>query len=533
MFSKKNIHSTIIWILIFLISLFFRYWYSSTEFCFYTDQSRDAIIANQIVQGEWKLFGPVVNGRGAVFHGVLYYYVIAPLYALGGGNPLFVSIALSLISVIGLIPTYFLAKKILKNKVLALIVVGMISVSQTSIETSASFWNLQLSIIFLPAYCLFLLKTYEETSVKNSILTGILLGLLIQSGFSNIQWLLPYVMVFCLLIFKQKDKRKYIKNFLFSLLGLGIATSSMILAELLAWRRGLFAFEDSLHWVSGSGFSIQNIQSTLIWYFNSLSSFLIPQFPPITLVIILIAMLVIFSSREDKRWRWLGLLLITPICGQIASNSAASYILTGYESIFYIFIVLIFYKAISFLVKNTFLKNQTVISCILLAIFVVGNIAKLQKDKITNKTLACTWESSSLEELQVIDYTYQQAGGEPFSIDVVAEPYGINMKYGYLYSWYGKSKYGYTPLFTGGSQVGYITEGLLEEANGYSHIHFIIYEPGSYNYWFRIRTPDLPATRESLNLFYYRQPPIENLQEKKQFGKLIEVDYYLSDVAAN
>jgi len=525
--DKKYNYSAIFWVLIFVLALSLRYWYSSTELCFYTDQSRDAIVVKQIIQGEWKLFGPVVNGRGAVFHGVLYYYLIAPLYALGGGNPLFVSIALSLISTIALIPTYFLAKEILKSKTLAFIVIALISVSFTSIETSASFWNLQLSIIFLPIYCLFLLKMYKEMNVKHSLLAGLMLGLLIQSGFSNIQWLLPYAVVIVLLFFKQKAKGKYIKNLLISLLGLGITTSSMILVEILAWKRGLFALEDSLHWLTGAGFSLQNLQATLIWCFNSINNFLIPQFPFITLAIILIAILVIFLSRKDRSWLWLGLLLLTPIAGQLASNGAASYILTGYESIFYIFIVLIFAKVIKFLEKNTSFKNQTVLLCLIFTIFMISNIAMLQKDKISNNTLTCMLESTSLEELQAIDYTYQQANGEAFSIDVVAEPYGINTKYGYLYSWYGKNKYGYTPMFSGGSQDGYIGEGLLEEVDRHSQIHFIIYEPGTYNYWFRIRTADEPATRESLELFYYRQPPIEYLQENKEFGDLIKVDYYL------
>ncbi|KUK79576.1 MAG: transmembrane(s)proteins 7..24 [Microgenomates bacterium 39_7] len=530
---KNTSRSLFLWILIFAVSLFLRYWYSSTELCFYTDQSRDAIVANQILQGEWKVFGPVVSGRGAVFHGVLYYYVIAPLYALGGGSPLFVSVALSLISTVGLIPTYLLAEKILKNKKLAFIVIGMMGVSLSSIETSASFWNLQLSIILLPAYCLFLFKTSTELNFKNSFLTGLFLGLLIQSGFSNIVWILPYVVLFGFLLIRRSNKRKTIKNSVVSLIGLGIATSTMILVEFLAWRRGLFALEDSLHWVSGSGFSLQNLQSVFIWYFNSISSFLVPQLPLVTMIIIVISSLVIFNSRKDHRWLWLGLLLLPPIGGQLASNGAASYILTGYESIFYIFVVLVFSKAFSLLGANHSSKKQQMLIFVLLTIFAVSNVAKLKQDKMTRETLACVWKATNLEELDAIDYTYDRADGAPFSIDVVAEPYGINMKYGYLYSWYGQKNYGYMPVFIGGSQVGHPTEGLLQEAQNYSDTHFIIYEPGSYNYWFKVRTADAPATRESQNLFYYRQPALENLQETRQFGELITVDYYFSQLTDN
>lgn len=521
----------VIWALIFLISLSLRYWYSSTEFCFYTDQSRDAIVANKILQGDLQLFGPVVNGRGAVFHGVLYYYVIAPLYAIGGGNPLFVSAALSLISTLGLIPTYFLAKKFLKSEVLAFLVLSLMAFSLSSVETSASFWNLQLSIILLPVYCLFLLKTYNNLTWSNSLFTGIFLGLLIQSGFSNIQWMLPFCVTFGLLFFKHKNRRHFLTNVAVSLLGLTLATSSMILVEILAWKRGLFTMEDSLHWVSTAGFSFEGLQSAIAWYFKSLTNFFIPNYSLATFVLILISTFTILKTKTDKRWRWLGLLLVPPILAQLASNSAASYILTGYESIFYIGIVLVFQQALESLNKNIEKNKQIAIVLIALIIFVVANIAGLHQAKNSNRTLACVWPVTAFEELEAVDYTYQLANQEPFSIDVVAEPYGINMKYGYLYSWYGQKEYGYTPQFTGGSQIGYITEGLLQESQDYLPKHFIIYEPGSYNYWFSIRTGQSKATRESQSLFYYRQPPISKLQETQRFGEHIVVDYYLSEGA--
>lgn len=516
------------WILIFALSLGLRYWYSSTEICFYTDQSRDAVVANKILHGDWQLFGPVVNGRGAIFHGVLYYYVIAPLYALGGGDPWFVSIALSLFSTVCLIPSFLFAKKLFNAPKLAYIVVGLIAVSLSSIETSASFWNLQLSIILLPTYCFFLFKTFEKPTVVNGLVTGLLIGLLVQSGFSNIQWLLPYVVVLGMALYRQRDKKSVFTTVILSLCGFACAISSMLLVEYLAWKRGLFAMQDSLHWVSTGAFSVHNIQSVGRWYFDSLTSFLVPQFPWVTAALLLLSAVTVYITRQDKRWKWLGLLLIPPVLGQLASDSAASYILTGYESIFYIGIVLVFYKCLTFFGKNFSQHVPNAITMTLLILFAFSNLAAIQLDKTTNDTLACAWKTGSFEELQAIEYTYQLAEGKPFTIDTVTEPYGINLKYGYLYAWYGQKKYGYTPAFIGKPQAGYISEGLLRESDQYLPLHFAIYEHGSYNYWFHIRTAAAPATQESQELFYYRQPPINALQDSKKFGELITVDRYLS-----
>jgi hypothetical protein len=78
------------------------------------------------------------------------------------------------------------------------------------------------------------------------------------------------------------------------------------------------------------------------------------------------------------------------------------------------------------------------------------------------------------------------------------------------------------------AQAGYPSEGVLEERTSYLPTHFIIFEPGSYSDWIRPRTHDVPDTEKSQMLFYYRQPPIKNLLENKQFGKSFQVDYYLS-----
>lgn len=528
MFLKK-IPNVYLWIAIFLIGLGLRYWFSSSELCFYTDQSRDAIVANRILNGDLQLFGPVVNSQGAFFHGVLYYYVIAPIYAIAFGNPLTTSIILSLISTLSFIPTYFLSKKILKNEKLALISVAMLSVSLSHIETSASFWNLQLSIIILPLYGLYLLKTLEKSTIKNIFFSGLFLGLLIQSGFQNIQWILPIIVLFGLIFKNRKSKLSFLKITLFGLLGLGLSTSSMILVELLAWKRGLFEIENSLHWVNSSGFSLSNIVSIAPWYFESITKLLIPSYGIVTFLFIILSVPTLYFHRKNQKSLWLVLLLLPPIGGQIASNSVASYLLTGYESIFYPFVLLVVSTYYYQYKKTSSLKRASLLAAILFCVFFASNIFMLQRDMSTNQSLSCMGKTTSFEELQAIDYTYETAQGNPFTIDVITEPYGINLKYGYLYSWYGQKKYGYTPTFIGIPQLGYLSEGLLDENNTYSERHFIIYEPGTYNYWFHRRTKDSLVTEESQNIFYYRQPKLESLQSTTHFGENIDVDYYLSE----
>ena len=46
------------------------------------DQARDAFSALEIAHGHLKILGPSASAPG-LFHGVLYYYLLAPIYLLG------------------------------------------------------------------------------------------------------------------------------------------------------------------------------------------------------------------------------------------------------------------------------------------------------------------------------------------------------------------------------------------------------------------------------------------------------------------
>src|SRR4030066_1293589 len=92
-------YSKYILLLIFVLALLVRWWYlPKNALTFAYDQARDAFVAREILAGDLKILGPSVSGVPGFYHGVLYYYVIAPASLLGGGNPLVVSCWLALIN---------------------------------------------------------------------------------------------------------------------------------------------------------------------------------------------------------------------------------------------------------------------------------------------------------------------------------------------------------------------------------------------------------------------------------------------------
>jgi len=81
------------------------------------------------------------------------------------------------------------------------------------------------------------------------------------------------------------------------------------------------------------------------------------------------------------------------------------------------------------------------------------------------------------DELNLIDYTYKEADGKPFSVNTVTNPLFINTTWAYLYNWYGKQKYDYLPYWRGKSQAGQLGEEVLDNANLETKLHFLIIEP--------------------------------------------------------
>ena len=78
---------------------------------FYYDQGRDALVIWDLIhKGKFFLIGPT-TGIAGVFRGPYYYYLIAPFYLLGRGDPVYPSVFLSCLTVLSFYILYLLVKK--------------------------------------------------------------------------------------------------------------------------------------------------------------------------------------------------------------------------------------------------------------------------------------------------------------------------------------------------------------------------------------------------------------------------------------
>src|SRR3989338_11619442 len=108
---KRVIFSLVV--LAFILRIIFIY---QGGVSFHYDMARDAYEAEQIWKNhDLKVLGPPTSTSG-LYNGIFYYYLIAPFYLLGQGDPRVVAIFLSFLNSLTVIPVMFLVKDLLKSK---------------------------------------------------------------------------------------------------------------------------------------------------------------------------------------------------------------------------------------------------------------------------------------------------------------------------------------------------------------------------------------------------------------------------------
>src|SRR5258708_18206614 len=98
------------------------------------------------------ILGPISDIPG-VHHGALYYYILAPLYALGSWDLPFVVRSFAVIGSLTLIPVYFLTKRLFTKRA------AVIAVILTMFSFEAVSYSRWISnpVLAIPLYPLFLL----------------------------------------------------------------------------------------------------------------------------------------------------------------------------------------------------------------------------------------------------------------------------------------------------------------------------------------------------------------------------------------
>lgn len=473
-FFEKN--DFVVLVLILFLAFILR-WISvsGNSVFFYFDQARDATTATEIVKsGDLKIMGPSVSGTNdSVYHGVLYYYLIAPVYALFG-SPYIVSIFLGFVSLAGIYITYLLGKEVFKSQKTGLIAALMQAVSVLSIQQSTWLSNPTLSIIFIPLTYLFIWKIFlsgKKQKVSVYLMFGFSLAMAMQSALQNITLIGSVLTVFGLSLYFKKY-RLDIKKLFVSVGVFLVGISSMILTEVLMFKRDILSVEN-LNLGHHSVTLFESLPMILSKYVSTISLIIMPYIyyaPPFLLLAIYI---IYFSKLSKRQILWSLISLFAPVWLLLWHYRDPNHTFIGIEVV--IFLVL------AQGIKRLLMHKKASVN-LLAVFFILGFMFFNLKSMFIWKENGIQYfgiQKGALmnEQLRLIDKTYQIADGKEFSFSSLTAPYQINTTWNYLYQWYGMKKYGYVPSYMGIDQIYFVGDQALPEMNEPANLHFVIAEP--------------------------------------------------------
>lgn len=428
---------------------------------FHYDMARDAFMALQIwSEGNLKILGPPTSTPG-LYHGALYYYLLAPLYGLGKGNPIFVATIFSFINSLTLIPIMLLAKDLFKSSKLIFIAGLLFAISFEATQYGP--WLSNPS----PAYFTVALFFYFLRIWQKGNPLGLYLATLSAALSSQFQFFLIYLFVLIPVfgyVFNLKVKfNQLLKTCVIAILGLG----SFILAA-IKFQTTKTIIEGFINITTAGQIDFRSsFSQNVINFVDKYSELFIYNFFPTSVVLGgLLSIAVLFFLKKEK------LILF------FLFSNLGIFIFGGHSNTYAnVGLVTAAILAVINMIKTITRRNKFLI--ILLIFFMIAsNLYTIVKNNSLGQVILVIPNDMVLKnQLALIDLTYQKAEGQSFSINTLTLPFWTNTTWAYLYFWYGQEKYGYLPKFYGHDQVGLLGVEVLEKIDQPLEKTFFIIEP--------------------------------------------------------
>lgn len=489
MTRHKNRGMYVLLFILLALATFVRVYRTNEVLGFYFDQGRDAlVVANFLENGKLFLIGPT-TGIAGIFRGPFYYYLIAPFYFFGQGNPVYSAVFLELSSVFALLLLFHIGREI-QDRTTGILAVLLGGFSYYIVYASRWLSNptpmLLLSMLLF--YCMILIQKGKHWAwVPLSFIAG---SSLFHFGSSGEFFYFPALLIFALWqwgVFKW--------NLHFPSLKIVVGSSIAFFITVLPLMVFDFRHEHILlhniiafFGVDGSfGATSSIVLSKRISFLvdSVYYKFFLEQtvFPVVVMLIALSFGVVHFNKLfKNKYIRSLLLLVVAPFVGFLFfkgnEGNVYDYYLTGY----YLLFVLVIAICLRQLLTLNFLGPIFVF--IFLTLFLKQNIPSILYDM--NNQLDGPNSVAFGNEKKAVEWVYQNAKGDEFNADEYVPPV-IQYSYQYLFHWYDLQK----------KAVGYTEKN--------SPLLYTIYEVD-------------PPHPERLEAWLSRQEGIGIVQEKIRFG---------------
>lgn len=403
---------------------------------FFYDQGRDAkIIWDLWHHGRFFLIGPTTGIEG-IFRGPWYYWLIAPWYLLGKGNPVWPAVFLGAISALAIWWGYRLAAKIAGVRA-GLIFAILASLSYFLILASRWLSNPtpMLLISMFMVQCIFWVTEGKKWAWLGM---GVAYGLAMQFGSAAELFYLPVMLV---LVLKQRRRLPW-RWLILAALAVGVAFLPQVIFDVR--HQGVLSSAVYRFLVTDNSFKLgfwQTVQVRLPFYAQVFFSKIYPVQNSWWWLggLALIWGLIQSWKKMDQRLQLLLILALSPLVGMLFFQgnygNVYDYYFTGYYLIFLLIAALLWNR-----LAQTALGKWVLVS--LLTVFLWQNlpldIGYLVSGVDGPETIALA------NQLGAIDWIYTDMAKQKFNVDVYVPPV-IPHAYDYLFLWLGTNKYDQLP----------------------------------------------------------------------------------------
>jgi hypothetical protein len=435
------------------------------------DQARDLFVVKEIINGDFKIQGLPANAPG-LYHGVLFLYFLLIPYLVWDSSLTAPFVWLSLFSSFTIIIIYFLCFYLTRDRRASFLSSLLFTFSFEASQYALWLSNPAMAVWFVPLTYLSLWLWTIKSKRIFSFLTGLFLGLSVQSDLFLIYHLFPII----IWIFLNRNSLK-LKEILKSIFGLVVGVSTLIISEIKFGFQGIHGLE----YLLTGGDKIASSKTFFDFveiYFNQLTNvFNLNLFPislavgkliTVSLILFLLLSLAKAKKKKSSYQLFLFLFLTSHIWLFYLGGLMTPYIAVGIGSAACILMAIFLSKL--------YLKSK-ILSLLLTGLIIFSNIRTVVNKNGSGQTIFAVRQQMLLSNLfQAIDYTYTTAEGKSFSINTVTAPLWLNTTWSALYNQYGYKKYGYLPYWHGKDQVGYWGDN-LEKTPRDTKIYYLIIEP--------------------------------------------------------
>jgi 4-amino-4-deoxy-L-arabinose transferase-like glycosyltransferase len=429
--------SSIAVVLMLSVALFLRIFRTSDLMGFYYDQGRDALVIWDLIHHHKPfLIGPTTGIEG-IFLGPFYYYLIAPFYALGNGNPVFPSVELAIINVLAIAILYYIGSRYF-TKATGLLAVFLVTISANLISAHRWLSNPTPLPLFALLAVLSLLKIIHGQKSWWPLL-GVSIGLGLQLEAASAIFFIPASLIILLIFFRNfKSNLKFIST------GIALFGATLLPQLYFDFRHGHILLQGFKNFI----FSPKSAQPTVLnflsvrlgLYFDNFSRILfLDKITSLFAAVLLLFLLVkLFSIFPKKPFFSILIWWATPLLFLLFYQGNNGYV-WGY---YFTGVYPVFMLIVSAVAVTAFQKYKTLrpILTILFILFFFQNISRIRADLFQPTPASISLTTST----ETIDWIYQNSSGQDFNLDAYVPPV-IPYSYQYLALWRGTESFNRLP----------------------------------------------------------------------------------------